>query len=82
MPFAATWMDQEIIILSEISQKEKDRYRMSLISGIQNTNQLIYERKTDSQIEQTCGCQGGRRRGEKAWEFEINRGKLSILYIR
>ena len=25
MPFAATWMDQEIIILNEVSQKEKDR---------------------------------------------------------
>ena len=23
-PFAATWVDQEIIILSEISQKDKD----------------------------------------------------------
>ena len=23
MPFAATWMDQEIFILSEVSQKEK-----------------------------------------------------------
>ena len=26
MPFAATWMDPEIIILSEISQIEKDKY--------------------------------------------------------
>ena len=35
MPFAATWMDLEIIILSEVSQKEKDKYRMiSLICGI------------------------------------------------
>ena len=35
MPFAAAWMDLEIIILSEISQKEKDKYHMiSLISGI------------------------------------------------
>ena len=28
MPFAATWMDLEIIILSEIRQKEKDKYYM------------------------------------------------------
>ena len=35
MPFAATWMDLETLILSEVSQKEKDRYHMiSLISGI------------------------------------------------
>ena len=27
MPFAATWMDQEIIILSEVSHSEKDKYR-------------------------------------------------------
>ena len=34
-PFAATWMDLETLILSEGSQKEKDKYRMiSLISGI------------------------------------------------
>ena len=26
MPFAATWMDLEIIILSEIRQNEKDKY--------------------------------------------------------
>ena len=26
MPFAATWMKLEIIILSEVSQKEKDKY--------------------------------------------------------
>ena len=35
MPFAATWMDLEMIILSEVSQKEKDKYHMiSLICGI------------------------------------------------
>ena len=28
MPFAATWMDLEIIILSEISQKENGKYHM------------------------------------------------------
>ena len=35
MPFAATWMDLEIILLSEVSQAEKDKYYMlSLICGI------------------------------------------------
>ena len=28
MPFAATWMDLEIIILSKVSQTEKDKYHM------------------------------------------------------
>ena len=35
MPFAATWIKPETLILSEVSQKEKDKYHMiSLISGI------------------------------------------------
>ena len=35
MPFAATWMELEILILSEVSQKEKDKYHViPLISGI------------------------------------------------
>ena len=35
MPSATTWMELETLILSEVSQKEEDRYRMiSLISGI------------------------------------------------
>ena len=35
MPFAATWMNLEIIILSEVSQTEKEKYHMiSLICGI------------------------------------------------
>ena len=35
MPFAAAWMDQEIIILSEVSQTEKDKYHIiSLICVI------------------------------------------------
>ena len=35
MSFAATWMQLEISMLNEVSQKEKDKYYMiSLISGI------------------------------------------------
>ena len=36
MPFAATWMDLDMILLSEISQTKKDKYHMrTLIWGIQ-----------------------------------------------
>ena len=35
MPFAATWIELQIFLLSEVSQKEKDKYHMiSLTSGI------------------------------------------------
>ena len=37
MTFAATWMELETVILSEVSQKEKDKYHM--IAHIWN---LIY----------------------------------------
>ena len=34
MPFAAMWMDLEIVILNEVSQTEKEKYSMiSLICG-------------------------------------------------
>ena len=34
MLFAATWMYLEIVILSEVSQTEKDNYMILLICGI------------------------------------------------
>ena len=34
MPFAATWMNLEDIILSKVAPTEKDKYVISLICGI------------------------------------------------
>ena len=54
MSFAATWMDLEISILSEVNQAEKSKYHMiSLTSGIlkNDLNELIYKTEIDSQ---TC----------------------------
>ena len=35
MPFIAIWMQKEILIISEATQKEKDKYHViSLICGI------------------------------------------------
>ena len=50
LPFAATWMQLKILILSEVNQKEKDKYH--IISHMWNlkydTNESIYETETDS----------------------------------
>ena len=34
MSFEETWIELEIIILSKVSQKEKDKYGISSIHGI------------------------------------------------
>ena len=49
MPFAAIGINLEIVILSEVSQIEKEKYCMtSLICGIlSGTNQLNRNRLTD-----------------------------------
>ena len=60
---AATWIKLKILILSEVSQKEKDKYHMiSLICGIWNMAQMNLCPKYKQMHrpgEQTCGCWGG-----------------------
>ena len=76
-------MQLEIIIVSGVSHKEKDKYHMmSFICGAQNIAQKSLstkQKQTYQKREQTCGGQrmrGGRR---KEQEFRISRYKL--LYI-
>ena len=50
MPFAATWMDIEIVILSEVREREisyDNPYMRNLKRN--DTNELIYKTETDSQ---------------------------------
>ena len=52
IPLAITWIDLEIVILSEVNQTEKEKYNVtSLMRGIykDDTNELIYKTETDSQ---------------------------------
>ena len=78
MPFAATWMDLEIAILSEVSQTEKDKYHiLLLICGTlkYNTNELIYKTEMDLYRKQCYGYQM-----EQQWGREIT-GSLGLTYI-
>ena len=78
MPFAATWMELEILILSEVSQKEKDKYHM--ISHIWNliygTKEPFHRKENHGLGEYTCGCQGGRGRNGRDWELGVNRCRM------
>ena len=56
MPFAATWMDLESVILSEVSQTKKVEYHVtSLVCGIylkrNDTSELKHKTETDSGFE-------------------------------
>ena len=46
MPFAATWMDQEIIILSEVKERQMTNIYMW---NLKYANRLVYETEADSQ---------------------------------
>ena len=69
MPFAATWIELETIILSEVSQEEKDKsHIISLICGIQSMAQMnlsMKQKQTHIHREQTHGCQWGGGVGEE-----------------
>ena len=62
MPFAATWMDLEIVLLSEVSQTEKDKYLIILlICGIlkKDENELTYIHRCREKIYGYQGIRGG-----------------------
>ena len=67
LPFAAKWVDLEIIIQSEVSQTDKDKYYMiPHICGIlkNNTNKIIYKTEIDRHRKQTLWLPKGKGVGE------------------
>ena len=73
LPFTATWMDLEGIMLSEISQTKKEKYHMiSLICGISKTIKINEQTKpnknkhvdTENRVV-AKGRRGGREEGKR-----------------
>ena len=55
MPFAATWMDLEIIILSEVSQTENITwYHLHVEYNQNDTSELTYKTDSDLQVKLNC----------------------------
>ena len=68
MPFAATWMDLEIIILRIKPEKDKYKYGITYVWNLKKNgiDELIYKTETDSQTQKTNlwlpnekGCEEG-----------------------
>ena len=82
MPFAATWMELETLILSELSQKEKRQipyditYIWNLIYG---TNEPFHRKENHGLGEQTYGCPTGEEGSGMDWELGVNRCRLLPL---
>ena len=49
LPFATTWMDLEIIILCEISQRRQILYDITYMRNLKSTDECICKMETDSQ---------------------------------
>ena len=66
MPFAATWMDPEIITLSQSERERQIPYDITYNWNlIYSTNEVFYRKENHGLGKQTCGCPGVRGR---AWE--------------
>ena len=73
IPFAAAWIDLEIIILSEVSQTEKNKYMISLIHLVESKiliqmTLFTKQKQTHRHREQTCSGQGEGGVGEELIE--------------
>ena len=75
MPFAATWMDLEIITLNEISQTQTP-YHLYVESKIRQNWIYLQNRKRLTDIENTLGLPRWEVGGRMAREFRISRRKL------
>ena len=52
MPFAATWMDLEIVILIEVSQTQKDKYHIYrlYVESKRNVQMNLFKKQLESRM--------------------------------
>ena len=83
MPFSATWMQTEILILSKVSQKEKYKHHIiSLICGIKDVAQMnlsTIQKQTRRHGEQIYGCHRVREEMQGTGSLGFSRCKLLHL---
>ena len=80
MPFTATWMELETLILNEVSQKEKDKYHcyhLYVESKIWHKRTYLQKRNRFTDIENRLVVAKGKGEGSGMdWVFGVSRYKL------
>ena len=82
MPLTATWMDLEIVILSEVRERQISydiTYMQNLKKMIQ-MNLFTKQKQTHRLRKQTYGYQRGKIGGGINWEFGID--IYTLLYLK
>ena len=82
MPFAATWMDLEIAILSKVSQTEKDKilHDITFIWNLKKKNRTnLQNRSRATDVENKLMIAKVAREGVINWEIGID--IYTLLYI-
>ena len=79
MPFAASWMKLDIIILNDKSEKERQiPYNITYMWNLKyDTNEPVYKTEADSQTENRLVVVKGKR--GMNWEFGVSKCKLLHL---
>ena len=62
MPFAATWVDLEIVILNDVRQREI-LHDIAYMPNLERNDKSIYKIETDSQTKGTNLWSPGRKTG-------------------
>ena len=72
MPFIATWINLEIVTLSEVSQIQKDKYNNYMWNlKIKGTDELIYQQKQSYRCrKQNYGYQGIKEERDKLGDWD------------
>ena len=64
MPFPTTWIDLEITILNEVSQRKANiMFLSTYIWNLENTNELICKNRLTDITKYTYGYQKGMKEG-------------------
>ena len=80
MPFAATWIELETLILSEVERESQIPYDITYNGNlIYCRNEPFHRKENHGHGEQIGGCQAGGGGSGNDWEISIKRCKLLPL---